>query len=562
MTNGATEEADGDDECTQLPLVDYEATGEIFAVYPQANVVEVWDWDPASDDLCLATRLQFGGKSTAAIECMRVVSDLNLAIARDNILELHTVYIDLDTTDVEATIDVGAHIVNIRRSSGWIVAGDEYGQLHVFDESLNPQDVRYSTSLDKLGVPIFDIQGDWLVYSPMKAEHQRLKGEARLGCSSRYLTPVKMPPRGPLLARVLLLFSKLALDGLVALLRALLKRIKHLVNEGGDYRALLISKLIGNLLYNTALQTALSIQKTADARKPQDNQLIKVIHLGTHATKAAFRPPGGVLAVLLLPYDLQLIQVSHRGDTYYMWDLYRLPLEISLVGKFTRGKTKAIVNDLTWYMTQTELGGVNCGFGLVLEGLGTVHWFNINYFWGQTNNLPVRSNKLGQSQFVDAWLFPLEGARRIITLPRQHKLGILTKLGALKIVTSIDGSHSYQYDLPLTLPENWQDYDRVVFDRTLEKDEVEEKAKVNPSDAIAQAEINTCFAFLNLVNNDNVAFATFDEAAPIWGSTEVTIVKPFGSTPAKPAALESDGVDVLGDVVIDPDLVECLVPTS
>ena len=127
-------------------------------------------------------------------------------------------------------------------------------------------------------------------------------------------------------------------------------------------------------------------------------------------------------------------------------------------------------------------------------------------------------------------------------------------------MTSIDGSHSYQYDIPLTLPENWQDYDRVVFDQSPETVDTTVKSKVTSSDAIAQAEINTCFAFLNLVNNDNVAFATFDEAAPIWGSTEVTIVKPFGLSPTKPAALESDEVDVLGDVVIDPDLVECLAP--
>lgn len=552
VTNGLGDDSDPESETRDSVYIEAAAEGAIFVVHPNALVIEVWDWD--NDDLCLVNRVQLTAETNDPVTAVHILPDLDVVVARGSTLEIHRVFLNLDTTELVASTEVDNTVVVIKLGGPWIIAGDDCHTLHVFDHKLKEKN-RFQTLINKIATPIFDIRGDWLAYSPAKAEHLRIKGAARLGLALGYSTPIKMPPHGPLLNRVLLLFSKLALDGLVALLKALLKQIKLLVNDGPpDYRAALISKLIGKLLYSTALLTVVSIQKTADARKPQDNQLVRVVHLVTGDTKAVFRPPGGVLAVLLLPYDLQLVTMAARGDIYYMWDLYRVPKEVSLVGKFTRGKTKAVVEDIVWFITKVG-DSLNCGFGLRLVGLGTVHWFNINYFWGQINNRPIGPSN--NTSFADAWIHPLEGTRRLIPLPHRNQLGMVTKSGALKVVSPVNGAYNYQYELPLTLSDSWQDFDGVVLDPA--KQELRAKPEfVNANEAIAEAEINTCFAFLNLVNNDNVAFAVFDQPAPIWGSAELKVVKPFGMSPAKPAALLTDGVEVLGDVVIDPDLVEGL----
>ncbi|CAN3363345.1 hypothetical protein DICA0_D16336 [Diutina catenulata] len=615
-------------------LVDCGPHGELFVLYPEQSQGEIWDWD--GSQLCLVHRLDIASAKKSArtsaasaptsdasshhpITHMRLTADLSLVVARSSRLEVHHIYSDSNTSELVAEADVGNEVVELAVSDHYIVAGDEVGLVHVMNAKLEPVH-SVTTSMTKHNVPVFAVHGAWLAYSPARAEHVKLRSEAKSNAkgeanavgaanaangsrepklnsarasesksnaarageatsnttgtnrfatdANRFantrFTPLKMPPRGPLLARVLSSFSKSALDGLVRLSAASSKRLKRAVAEGtsADYRASSISRSVGRLLYQTAASTASSLQKTAENMQPGDCQLVKVVDLASGHTLAVFKPPGGVSHLSLSPHDLHLLSVSARGDAYYMWDLYRLPREVALVGKFTRGKTSAVVTRVFWMLNPSARGATNGGFGTITRASGTVHWFNTNYLWGSHSNRPVGcgADPAAAAAFVDDWIIPRANARALVSIPAPvsahassasaNLLAVLDRENRLKVVSTLNGAHSFQYDLPTKVPEDPR-FDGANLSR----------ASPSPTptgaDPMAEAEIDTCFAFLNLVNNNNVAFAVFDEAAPLWGSSDVTVVKPFAE-PVPPRVGSVAEIDLLDGVVIEPDSVECL----
>ncbi|KAK6455215.1 uncharacterized protein RJT20DRAFT_146301 [Scheffersomyces xylosifermentans] len=445
------------------------------------------------------------------------------------------------------------------------------------------------TSCNQDNEPIFDIVDNWLVYSPTKFEYKHMKAissttpiptsnesvdpiivsssstnEAATKQNSLY-TPVKLPASGPLLNKVLSTLSNTALDGLFRLSEISSSKVKSYLNNKGSKQELYkaptinsISKSIGNLLYSTASSTASTLESSTRSLKPNNNQLLKILDLSNDKVLGVFKPLGGVSNVSLSPYDSQLVHSSLRGDTLFMWDLYRLPSEISLIGKFTRGKTSAVIEEIFWFNNNygegnghnsgnsgnpndSSIKGNNSGFGCITKSTGSVHWFNINYLSGNmNNNFPNSLNKEKvkrdhqSGSFLDSWILSSLKAKKFVALPDfnglttsisnsgnssnvvtksndvnhinrvTNQLAIIDDQNQLKLISTLNGSHLYKYELPNQPVDS--KYVPRIFHKLSNENEKGTKDLINP---LSQAEIETSAPFLNLINNKNVEFAVY-----------------------------------------------------
>lgn len=413
--------------------------------------------------------------------------------------------------------------------------------------------------------PLFDVLGDWLVYSPTKYEYNLINAliksssdkpivvknddmdplaaprEDVMLSTPQVFTPVKLPPPGPILNTVLSTLSKTALDGLFKLSEASSNKLKEYLNsekatqEPSDQQDRNMvqqlnsfGKSLGKLLYSTASSTAATIHKSTMNLMPNDNQLIKIVDLKNDKVMCLFKPPGGVSNLSISPYDLQMVHASHRGDLFYMWDLFKLPKELSLTGKFLRGKTSASIKSIFWFINNFDgdnfIKGLNSGFGCITKASGSVHWYNINYLMGSSNsNFPNRLRKTGnevtktasKSAFIDSWILS-EHASKFLAIPNAsdmlesnslpHEVGqmaVVDEQNTLKLISPLNGRYLFKYELP----ESPVDKDYVPQTQPIATPDY----SLNSIDApLSQSEIETCGPYLNFISNQNVEFATYD----------------------------------------------------
>lgn len=413
--------------------------------------------------------------------------------------------------------------------------------------------------------PLFDIVGDWLVYSPTKYEYNLINAviksssdkpmvvknddvdplamprEDVLLSSPDMFTPVKLPPPGPVLNTVLSTLSKTALDGLFKISEASSNKLKDYLNSektpteqsSGEERNMVqqlnsFGRSFGKLLYSTASSTAATIHKSTMHLVPNDNQLIKIVDLKSDKVMCLFKPPGGVSNLSISPYDLQMVHSSYRGDLFYMWDLFKLPKEVSLTGKFVRGKTSASVKNIFWFINNYDgnnlIKGLNSGFGCITKSSGSIHWYNINYLLGNSNNnYPNRLRTTGaevtkntsKSAFIDSWILS-EHASKFLTVPNAadmldcnaspHEVGqmaVIDDMNTLKLISPLNGSYLFKYELPIVPVDSSAVPTTLPIALPIETD----KATDAP---LSQSEIETCGPYLNLISNKNVELATYD----------------------------------------------------
>lgn len=341
--------------------------------------------------------------------------------------------------------------------------------------------------------PVFDIVGTWLVYAPTRSEisyFKKLQVSADSSANGRLdkkavaksmYTPVKLPLGNPLLLSLMASLSNSAFDKLFKLTQYGTKKFRGYMSSSNkiidkDVSLHSISTSIGKTLYSTALK----LKKQAVSSG--SNEYIKIIDLVNGQIMATFKPPKGISHLSLSPYDLHLIQASYRGDSFYMWDLYKAPKEVSLIEKFTRGKTSAKTKEIFWFVNvnNTEvLPGTNSGFGCITKESGSVHWYNINYLFcgNETSNYPtIANNSLAQvspssGQFLDSWVLPSNRAEKFFKLPRlsnmntsaSHgdstttsktylssicQLSFLDSDGCIRLLSPLNGKHTFKYVLP------------------------------------------------------------------------------------------------------------------
>ncbi|KAI5970393.1 hypothetical protein CANMA_000556 [Candida margitis] len=555
---------------SELYLIENGPRGELFIFYLKEKVLEVWDWEvPAPraerDTLYLQSRIQ--ARSSFNIQSFRVVAQQKESyIAVAVVLENETDNVDIlhiTSTSIKIPSRIAlpfkSENYSIKASNSFVCVGTDSGAVHVFrfDQNnmllkcantdsalantrrscctipgnndsldLGDENVILQTSCNDR-MAIYDIIEDWLVYCPKRAEYAYLKKAKtddncrRGGPSLRdetldYLdpvitnfinysenkkkfslfTPVKLPRSTPLYNKLMSSLSKTTLDGIFKVSELSSAKYKEYMESKLELNKL--GKSIGKSLYS-------NIQKGSEFLKPNDNQILTIIDLRNDRSLATFKPSGGVSQVSFSPYDLQLATSNLRGDSLYIWDLYRLPIEISLVGKFIRGTTSAVVKNISWFNTEDDSRDTHSGFGCISKATGSAHWYNLNSILGEektskTSKKLKGSKKSREKQQKNYWtLSAFDGDKFLNVLDSQ--IGVLTRAGSLKMIDPTNGQHYYEYKIPNT--------PTVEFSNPGSFKERELIASTGPKNPLAQAEIETCAPYLNLINYENVEFATY-----------------------------------------------------
>lgn len=247
--------------------------------------------------------------------------------------------------------------------------------------------------------PLLDLQGRWLAYC---RDAPDLDG---------VLTPVGLPPPGPLLERVLESLSMTAATSL-----------KSLVAAGSRYYWGYESSQPNNA---TNSKAGLSMRSwNILGRKPP---VVTVIDLQTGKETCSFSPPSGLSFLSLSPYDLSIATASHNGEHVFTYDLTFADKEVNLVSKHQRGKTPARVGGIVW----TASGGL----GIVNAKQGSLHWFQRNMEY------PFYSEEIK--------LWKLSGVRQGVSNSRDGSSVLLLRGNRLVSVNQTTGSMNHEWIFPL-----------------------------------------------------------------------------------------------------------------
>lgn len=435
----------------------------------------------------------------------------------------------------------------------------------VNDESLQgikSQEILLKTSTFDSSA-VFDIVGNWLVYAPDRTEidyFKRLQVSNDSSANGRtdkksaaksMFTPVKLPLGNPLLMKMVSSLSNNAFDKLYKLSQYGTKKFRNYMSSSSkiidkDVSLHSISNSIGKALYSTA--TKLKKQALSSGA----NEYIKIMDLSNGRILATFKPPGGISYLSLSPYDLHLIHASYRGDNFYMWDLYKLPKEVSLIEKFARGKTSAKTKEIVWFVNDENtnvLPGTNSGFGCITKESGSLHWYNINYLFcgNETNNYPnlidtgLAQKSPPNGQFLDLWILPSNKALRFFKLPRLsnlnnfdssdnteqmlrsiNQLSFLDSDGCLRLLSPLNGKHTCKYVLPYQEKKkdeedsgnsngNSQDLEENLENQVPNFTSLSNIGTARKFDIpLSQTEIETAAPFMSLIKNRKVEISYYD----------------------------------------------------
>ncbi|OBA23564.1 hypothetical protein METBIDRAFT_9816 [Metschnikowia bicuspidata var. bicuspidata NRRL YB-4993] len=427
-------------------------------------------------------------------------------------------------------------------------------------EKYGIEDTSSSTILLKTatfdGSAIYDIVGTWLVYCPMRMETEYYKSlmrstdesclkpkGPRTGAGNAY-TSVKLPPKGPLFFRAASSLANSAIDRLFKLSQIGTKKVKTYWSPehsffDKDVSLHTISTSVSNALYSTASK----IKKQADMIG--ENETVKIIDLSNGQIMATFKPPGGISHLSLSSYDLLLAQATYRGDSFYLWDLYKLPNEVSFVGKFVRGKTSAVIKEIFWFVNNKALDGLpvtNSGFGCISKKTGSVHWYNINYLFcaNENDNFPNTMELLPQTipkngQFLDSWILPSINAVKLLKLPgfsnmpnnmshdglapslsldlhRCNQLAFIDSALNLRLVSPMNGKHTFKYKLnqkPAASIAYSDGPSYSTWNPFAYSDTGSCHTQQNFDAPLSQTEIETCNPFPGITKDRNVTISSY-----------------------------------------------------
>lgn len=305
-----------------------------------------------------------------------------LQVVRRNEIQLEVHQINSKPSFVQtlvlppASSGPGPYSVYTRHTDKCIAIITKAGAVTLFSvPDFNPLPLSgLETALNAEGLPLFDICGRWLVYSPAHIPSQTV------------YTPLKLPPPGLLLDRILENISTTTAASLKTLSDAGVAGLRHyLAKDSVPTSKPKEAKRTGNnVIYvgsnkfdvdasgrvgsaghpgMAALPAALSSLFSTQAK----SQPIQIIDLETQTTVSTFLSPQGLSYMSLSPHDAVLATVSAKGENVFTFDLSFTPRQVSLSGKYVRGKTPAKVSHIEW-----DCEG---GLGIITSDKGSVHWF-------------------------------------------------------------------------------------------------------------------------------------------------------------------------------------------
>lgn len=313
----------------------------------------------------------------------------------------------------------GSYPYTIKNTDKFYIISTDEGCLTIFNKTNRSNPLSNMTLEAKVfdGKPLFDLSGRWFVYVPNNTQEivqnlkklnykkkqlnktlkKKLKDQQRRGSrnSGEFydedndettpeiddddveldVTPLKLPTSGPLLNRLIKSLSSTAIDGAFKLSEIGTNKVKtYFSNQKLQTEA--NSNIIDNVsqenMKNIKNSLVNFINANNNAKKNMNSsQFVVLIDLLTEQPMAIFSPPGSISNISLSPYDAHLATCSARGDNIYIWDLARIPKEISLVAKHNRGRTPSSIDQVLWNTGSSAIG-------IITRATGSLHWFN-NY---------------------------------------------------------------------------------------------------------------------------------------------------------------------------------------
>lgn len=252
--------------------------------------------------------------------------------------------------------------------------------------------------------PLLDLQGRWLAYC---RDAPDLDG---------VLTPVGLPPPGPLLERVLESLSMTAATSL-----------KSLVAAGSRYYWGYESSQPNNAATSSTSTSKAGLSMRSWNILGRNPPVVTVVDLQTGKKTCSFSPPSGLSFLSLSPYDLSIATASHNGEHVFTYDLTFADKEVNLVSKHQRGKTPARVGGIVW----TASGGL----GIVNAKQGSLHWFQRNMEY------PFYSEEIK--------LWKLSGVRQAVSNGSDGSSVLLLRGNRLVSVNQTTGTMNHEWIFPL-----------------------------------------------------------------------------------------------------------------
>ncbi|ODQ78561.1 hypothetical protein BABINDRAFT_86414 [Babjeviella inositovora NRRL Y-12698] len=485
---------------SEYPFIEFGTAGEVFVAYQ--NAIQVWDWFPATAAsaggtlyLAASHRMRETGTIVSITPLQGKPFVLLVQVTMGKHILVNVTTIGGSTTQLlRETASAPYHIFS--HSKSHFVVVDANGKMHVYDrKSLQkvgfglPNQAKLDPCSFANGNPLCSLAGKWLAYCPGKASED----------TKRNVTPVKLPPPGPLLNRVISSISAATIDGVFKVSEASSRKIGDYFSRDQQEKSSASPSSTHKYLKDTL--TKLFSKETPE----KAHKRVVVVDLSNGRTLGVLRPPGGDLSYLSLsPYDAHLVTANKRGDALLYWDLSKLPSEFSFLGKYIRGKTASIIDSVCW-------GGGGGSFGITTRASGSIHWFSTNlseppddHSWILSSFGVTRMCLGPRIATLSSGDYKAKHVDAVELLHHQRSLqGCLLAVldGVIKVVSPTDGSCSWQYALP--------EASGMVAEASQSEGEKEdlEPYYTNP---LAQAEIETCLPYPNLFNNRKVQFSIYD----------------------------------------------------
>lgn len=417
--------------------VSFAPNGEIVVAYP--HCVQIYRLDPKSDQLVLAASKLFGNSvRILSVSCLAnsksgqysvavsLVDALTLRIS----VEVHLVGPNQESTpSLELNVPrnfSGSSFCEAKSGRGVVAVGFSDGSILLHSKATG-ETVRSFNSCFSGGRCLFDLKDRWLVYA----------SEAELDYK---MAPVVLPSSGPMLKKLAKLLLVLAIDGVLKL---------------SEWRQ--------------------GAEESPEKHEKCPRKII--LHVYDVVTKAhitSFLPVGrGLAHLLLLPFDSHVATVNHRGDNVYIWDLSKLT-EVSLLAKYTRGRTPGEIQDFVWSPSDGYIG-------LVTRASGSVHWF-------------------GTASDAGGWVLSNIGSCGISVVKQGDKKRVLAAIPGAVLSISSSGEVLGRYLIPESVS---QEQSAVSYDF-----EVCEQRK--PQNPMSHIELDTAEPYTPIHKARKVQFATYN----------------------------------------------------
>ncbi|KAG7894220.1 hypothetical protein KL908_002497 [Ogataea polymorpha] len=488
--------------------------GEVYMVHD--DCIEVWDW-VIPGKMQSDRRLWMVAKVTdlvprgSVLKVFPICSRRHrgeyfaLVLVRNAYKELQFLIVDFSAGNVTGLTyafkgqDV-SFVVKGLRSTNHFAIGSSNGTVAVYNVRSRQLLATYGCIVVN-NEPVFDLCGDWLIYNAPPQSKTLNKWQAE-----HDITPLKLSKHVSLLNKLWKGLSKTALDSVLMFSEISHSKLRRLFSRDGlaqnGEQASALSTDDDELLRSHNFREMLAaILNTLNVNS---NYLV-MVDVARKETMFCFSPPDGCSAVSLSPFDLSVATVTNRGDDIYLWDYSKFDKDITLLDKYKRGKTSAVISDILWT-------GNNQSLVLLSKPNGSIHLFVNESLTDMLQSRPSSrplSNDQKSEQAPYDWCISNGNIKKIsiptVPMPWDHQrydteISALTDAGNVVRIDQETGRMMWKYTPLTTVSTNSMTGVKEVAPVPLD---------LQPVDPIAEAEVETCKPFPFAYNNRRIQFARF-----------------------------------------------------